>query len=721
MSLATFTNVPGTAATAGAPNAEERRILGRLTLGPGETTTVESVFKFEGVDGESISDPAQPGDLSLTRQLGYCLLPDPDADCPDEAAYPQLVGYARPITITVKPHDLGDAPDSSNHAGVQMLAYPGVPARYPDGVRPGAGQPQGPSHGKPKPFHLGQRVSLEVEADQGLDQDPSTNIVPATNTPNRDRFDDGANPSAWPLVGCQPAVVPVRVFVSPAAAAWFAGQGAPAYINIWVDGNRDGDWGDGTTCPSGAVALEHLTIDHPVNVAALGAGLHTINVPTGPAPFPANLANQPAWVRVTLSEAKSVKPLTTGGIAYGDGRGPAQGFRTGETEDYVLRRDGVPGAGPDLELDMDAQSQRKAKPAGATGGVSASGAAPSMGEPMTFDFDLSIVNRGDRTASGGQLQFTIPPTAARPARQDPSRARGRAIPCPTESVLVQLRRRSWLRLPDIRARRAQRHRAWAGTAASPAPLRLPRRPRRTTRHRQAHPRGRRRPTNNEATATARTAPRPPTIGQFMDYTDDAVLALAAWGQRHHQPHRSSAGRSGRAGQHRADHRGWQAGGDGDGRRGRDLHVPCQPGRRTAPDFRALPRAGRGGQIGQFDIQMLRLRVAPNLPFDPVTLTFTDAQGRVLRPNAKGGGEVAMEELHLVAGMTYQVGVNLTPGSLQDPASQSISRSRMTRPTSATRTGMAATPANLPTAPGAISPRRGRPDHATHGVGWQGRA
>ena len=84
--------------------------------------------------------------------------------------YPQLVGYANPITITVKPHDLGDAPDSSNHSGAGMLAYPAVPARYPTVFDPAAGTPQGPSHSKPTPFHLGQRVSLEVEADQGLEE-----------------------------------------------------------------------------------------------------------------------------------------------------------------------------------------------------------------------------------------------------------------------------------------------------------------------------------------------------------------------------------------------------------------------------------------------------------------------------------------------------------------------------------------------------------------------
>ena len=425
-----------------APDAAGRRVLSKMTLGPGETVPLEGSIKFDGVDGEVMNDLSRPDDLTLGAQLGYCLLLDPDGDCPDETQFPQMVGYAPPITVTVKPYDLGDAPDSSNHAGAAMLAYPAVPARYPTVFDPATGLPQGPSHARPKPFHLGQRVSLEVEADQGLDQDPSNNIVPAANTPNRDRFDDGANPSAWPLAACQTAVVPVRVFVSPAAAAWFATQPTPAYLNIWVDGNRDGDWEDGTTCPSGAAALEHLVIDHPVNAAALGAGLHTINVPTGFAPWPANLANQPAWVRVTLSEAKSVKPLTFGGIAYGDGRGPAQGFRTGETEDYILRRDGAAGAGPDLQLEMQASSQRRTP----RDAVALDGAA-SMGEPMDFSFDLSVINAGTRPAASALLEFQIPEKL----RGLPVRVvsgQGAGDPIPTESFSFNFDRLG-VRLPAI--------------------------------------------------------------------------------------------------------------------------------------------------------------------------------------------------------------------------------------------------------------------------------
>ena len=52
---------------------------------------------------------------------------------------------------------------------------------------------------------------------------------------------------------------------------------------------------------------------------------------------------------------------------------------------------------------------------------------------------------------------------------------------------------------------------------------------------------------------------------------------------------------------------------------------------------------------------------PSLPFDPVSLTFTDPRGRVFRPLKAGASEVLMESVTLVPGVTYQVGVNLTPG------------------------------------------------------------
>ncbi|MEZ4732010.1 MAG: hypothetical protein R3E79_33245 [Caldilineaceae bacterium] len=66
-------------------------------------------------------------------------------------------------------------------------------------------------------------------------------------------------------------------------------------------------------------APEHIVIDFPVNVVALGAGLQLLNVPTGLVPW--QITDQPAWVRITLSELPSNKTLNAGGLSYGDGRG----------------------------------------------------------------------------------------------------------------------------------------------------------------------------------------------------------------------------------------------------------------------------------------------------------------------------------------------------------------------------------------------------------------
>ena len=50
--------------------------------------------------------------------------------------------------------DLGDAPDSSNHWGMPMTAYPGVPALFPTVFDSPFGQPRGPKHWNARVFHL---------------------------------------------------------------------------------------------------------------------------------------------------------------------------------------------------------------------------------------------------------------------------------------------------------------------------------------------------------------------------------------------------------------------------------------------------------------------------------------------------------------------------------------------------------------------------------------
>ena len=305
------------------------------------------------VDAVDAVDTYPSGEQELVIEAQVCLVAAGEGRCPADAGEHQVRRI--PLKIRWFTQDLGDAPDSTNHWGAGMTAYPAVPANYPTVFDPATGAAQGPRHFHPRPLHLGPLVSWEGEADLGPDADIVNNLRPPLNQANLDRFDDGANPPVWTLQHCQRTQVPIRVFISPALAAFFAQNQQQGYINIWIDANRDGDWADGVDCPNAEAdpkyALEHVVIDFPVNVAALGAGLHTIAVNTGRVPWPAEMSEKPAWVRVTLSERVSNKTLSWGGVpnVYGDGRGYPVPFRFGETEDYLWRPANNPG-GVDVEI-----------------------------------------------------------------------------------------------------------------------------------------------------------------------------------------------------------------------------------------------------------------------------------------------------------------------------------------------------------------------------------
>lgn len=227
------------------------------------------------------------------------------------------------------PHDLGDAPDSSNNGAVAMTAYPkggppGVLANYPT-VYGGAGGvlPFGPIHLNPQAVaFLGVGVSGEFEADILPDQDFVNNIVPATDTPDQDGADDG-------LVGlpilphCAPGLINVQVSW-PGGPPW-----PPMWLNVWCDWNRDGDWNDVMFCPDGTPVPEWAAQNIPVP-----PGVPLLAVPI-PACWHPSLKKDPIWIRITLSEQTSRPPLGSfSGIAGGDG--PQLGYQFGETEDYYI-------------------------------------------------------------------------------------------------------------------------------------------------------------------------------------------------------------------------------------------------------------------------------------------------------------------------------------------------------------------------------------------------
>ncbi|MCU0916833.1 MAG: GEVED domain-containing protein, partial [Planctomycetes bacterium] len=257
-----------------------------------------------------------------------------------ELKYPKQHGYegqsldlAFVITgneETAPGSDLGDAPDSSNSiAGAIMPAYPaGVNARFPTVYQAGS-PPYGPIHHKPRSlFYLGKAVSQETEADIGVDDDTVNNLNPLTDAANQDGRDDGLMlPLVMPM--CQTTTVNYVVTVTNPLTA-------PAYVNLWCDWNRDGDWDDVLTCPTGASVPEWAVQNQ---VPALpGPGTYTITSPAFRCWHPAGRTLDPLWVRITIGELRHVPPTVPLTAAAGiGGAGPAAGYQYGETEDYLVR------------------------------------------------------------------------------------------------------------------------------------------------------------------------------------------------------------------------------------------------------------------------------------------------------------------------------------------------------------------------------------------------
>ncbi len=241
--------------------------------------------------------------------------------------------YFMPNT-TLPESDLGDAPDSTNSYGtaagpVPMTAYPkggppGIQANYPSVFQLGS-PPFGPKHIQPRAMaHLGENVSLEVEADTGLDEDPVNNIIPPNDVPDKDRYDDGLLGLPLHLPHC--TQTKFRYIVNKITAA-----DVELYFNAWLDFNRDGDWDDSLMCADGTLAPEWAVQNQLLS--GLAAGLQTVeSLPFRPW-HPAASAGQKIWMRITLAD----KPWSGFAIAGSGGSGPSTGYKYGETEDYYFR------------------------------------------------------------------------------------------------------------------------------------------------------------------------------------------------------------------------------------------------------------------------------------------------------------------------------------------------------------------------------------------------
>ena len=271
--------------------------------------------------------------LSVGGQEFYvdqmCLFREPAGNPNDPPA-----GDARP--------DLGDAPDSSNPSLFNNTAYPstGVYGYFPTvwtGTPAGAGT--GPKHlNAGIEGILGERYSKEMEAmPVASDADGINNILAGGgDNANNDLFDDGWRNRDVALVNCQEATLRVRVARGAATTL------NRLYLNVWFDGNRDGDWQDIGACegeqfPQGPVqAFEWIVQNYAVSIGAIPAG-GFVDIPVNSVlVLNTDAAGQPAahWLRFTLSEQPALLEPVTG---RPDGRGPDQpnAFKYGETEDYL--------------------------------------------------------------------------------------------------------------------------------------------------------------------------------------------------------------------------------------------------------------------------------------------------------------------------------------------------------------------------------------------------
>ena len=230
--------------------------------------------------------------------------------------------------------DLGDAPDSSNDDAKRMTAYSDggqgiVQGRFPTAFDDREGAPCGPLHLAPLAVaHLGEAVTLEIEAEKGVDEDEVNNIDPAADEADADGADDGV---------LLPLTLPHGKYVSLYCIISVIDPERDLWINVWFDWNRDGDWDDDTVSDPDMVAGER----HVSEWAVQNQYLYGLPIGTHPVMTHAFLPWHPAkgpdevWMRITLSESPWKGGSAPGAPGNG-GSGPPEGYEIGETEDYLI-------------------------------------------------------------------------------------------------------------------------------------------------------------------------------------------------------------------------------------------------------------------------------------------------------------------------------------------------------------------------------------------------
>jgi len=227
--------------------------------------------------------------------------------------------------------DLGDAPDSTNNSGVAMMAYPSqgmlpvvVQAHYPTVYNDGTGTgPYGPVHlNAQTSAFLGKKITREIEADTGADEDGVNNIRPYSDRPDRDQGDDGV---VFPLnlPNCWWSTFDYIVnVIDPDTDLW---------VNVWIDWNRDGDWDDTLDCPGGPAPEWAVQNQFLFN---LPAGSNQITTPAF-LPWHPDDGTEEIWMRITLS-GRPWRGGSNPGAKGNAGSGPQAKYEIGETEDYLF-------------------------------------------------------------------------------------------------------------------------------------------------------------------------------------------------------------------------------------------------------------------------------------------------------------------------------------------------------------------------------------------------
>lgn len=225
-------------------------------------------------------------------------------------------GNAVPLMADLVTADFGDAPDDAT--GVSFFAYPDVPAHYPTLITKSS---IGPRHDNSVlAFYLGDGISGEENADSGLDMDVDGNNLVITGTlafADQDGYDDGLMlPDQF--VHCQETTLQFTVTVTDSFSAAITG-----YANLWLDWNRDGDWGDITpACPGQSVGVNEWAMQN-MPMTLTGPGTYTFTTP----PFMTwnEQPDQAMWIRLSVAEEMATAVT---------GAGPLSGYLYGETEDY---------------------------------------------------------------------------------------------------------------------------------------------------------------------------------------------------------------------------------------------------------------------------------------------------------------------------------------------------------------------------------------------------